>query len=173
MREIYLGHHCFVNVDKLNPKNLMTNFIKEADSSDHEADSPDSKSPNKQLFFFSGSLELITRELIQNACSFVKEEKSTQRKTFGRIMPVLYMLRKSEGYSLRDISKLLGTYGFKLKATTIHDYYYDYVMKNEKEYDKQLNELTSAFHEIKQQNNRQKQSTAIVFASLKKDSEPS
>lgn len=72
----------------------------------------------------------------------------TQRKLFSEVMPLIYMLRKKEGYTFKRVTTLLRDCGFKLTQSSVRVYYYSLLAEHEKEYIKTMDEKMALMSEI-------------------------
>lgn len=72
----------------------------------------------------------------------------TQRKLFSDVMPLIYMLRKKEGYTFKRVTTLLKDCGFKLTQSSVRVYYYSLLSQHEEEYIKTMDEKMTLMAEI-------------------------
>jgi hypothetical protein len=72
----------------------------------------------------------------------------TQRKLFSEVMPLIYMLRKKEGYTFKRVTTLLKDCGFKLTQSSVRVYYYSLLAEHEEEYIKTMDEKMALMSEI-------------------------
>ena len=64
----------------------------------------------------------------------------TQRQAFSTLMPDIYFLRTTQGYTFKKITTLLRECGFKLTESSVRVYYYELIPKRKKEYIKHAEE---------------------------------
>lgn len=65
----------------------------------------------------------VAREVLQLAFYALEPSDLTQRQTFSKLMPTIYVLRNKQGYTFKQITSLLEQCGFKLTPSSVRVYY--------------------------------------------------
>jgi hypothetical protein len=76
------------------------------------------------LHRISGVEAIAAKEIFQLAFLSLEPDDQTQRRLFSSLLPVIYMLRNKEGYTFKQITKLLRDCDIKLAEPSVRVYYY-------------------------------------------------
>lgn len=75
----------------------------------------------------------------------------TQRRAFKKMMPEIYVYREIEGFSFKQITSMLTSYGLKLSVSSVQTYYGHYFEYVEKECASELEKLIQLREKIRKE----------------------
>ena len=108
--------------------------------------------PRGKLQRVSGDQILFAREFLLQVSLRVEPDHQTQRRTFSRILPVIYYLKVHEGCTLKSITKYLNEIGIALSYSSARVYYSKMLPKRMQECFDKAKELQKYYQSAREKN---------------------